>query len=256
MATIRNGSYGSGNGRRSSEWFDRRRPRRLPAPILAEVDRGEQRDLPRAAGDRHLQQLERARQLQRAPPRPRAGGQARRPPGRRLPGRVPGDLARGVADEADDNAVPEPDGDGRRGVDPLLPARRRRPAHRLRQDQPGLDHGRGQCEHPGDRRHRWADAERPLARTRAGLLLRLLALPRGAARRTHHGDRVRGDRERDVALQRALHDDGHRVDDGLRDRGARVDLARRGCDPRRRLPPALRSPRPRDGRSSSSSSGT
>ena len=24
MATIRNGSYGSGNGRRSSEWFDRR----------------------------------------------------------------------------------------------------------------------------------------------------------------------------------------------------------------------------------------
>ena len=41
--------------------------------------------------------------------------------------------------------------------------------------------------------------------------------------RTDHRGRVRRDRERDVALERPLHDDGHRLDDGLRDRGARAD---------------------------------
>ena len=51
---------------------------------------------------------------------------------------------------------------------------------------------------------------------------RLLALPRGAPSGAHHRGGVRGDRERDVALERSLHDDGHRVDDGVRDRGARA----------------------------------
>ena len=157
-------------------------PRRVPAPLLAEVQRRRRRDVPRASRDRDLQLVVGARQLQRAPARPGRGGQARRPAGRRLPARVPGHVARRVADEADDDALPQPDGDGRRGVDPLLPARRRRPADRLRQDEPRLDHGRVLGEHPDDRRHGRADAQRPLARQGARLLLGLLALPRGAAR--------------------------------------------------------------------------
>ena len=52
------------------------------------------------------------------------------------------------------------------------------------------------------------------------------------------------DRGLDVALERALHDDGDRVDDGLRDRGARADAAGRRGHPGGRLPP--RAPR-RDG---------
>ena len=51
---------------------------------------------------------------------------------------------------------------------------------------PASDPGRGEREHPVDRGHRRADAERPLARPRARLVQRLLALPRGAARRAHH----------------------------------------------------------------------
>ena len=90
----------------------------------------------------------------------------------------------------------------------------------------------------------------------ARLVLRLLALPRGAARRADHGGRVRGDRELDVALERPLHDDGHGLDDGLRDRGARAHAARRRGDPGGRLA-ARRSSRRRPGaRSSSSSSAT
>ena len=59
-----------------------------------------------------------------ASPRP-AGSRSssRRSRGRREP------------DEADHDALPEPDGDGRRGVDPRLSARRGRPARGLRQDR-------------------------------------------------------------------------------------------------------------------------
>ncbi len=188
-----------------------------------------------------------ARQLQHPPARAGGVGQARRAAGRRLPDRVPGDVARRVADEADDDALPQPDGDGRRGVDPLVPARRRRAAHRLRQDEPGRDPRRGEREHPVDRRHRRPDAERPLARPRARLVQRLLALPRGAPGRSHHAGGVRRGRERDVALERALHDDGDGVDDGLRHRGARADAAGRRRDPGRRLAPPAGG---RDGRTS------
>ena len=103
-----------------------------------------------------------------------------------FPLEFPVHVARRVADEADDDALPEPDGDGRRGVHPLLSARRRRPPHRVRQDEPGEHHGRGQRGHPDDRRHRRADAERALARARDRVVQRLLALPRGAPRRAHH----------------------------------------------------------------------
>ena len=68
--------------------------------------------------------------------------------------------------------------------DPLrLPARRRRPHHRLRQDDAGDVDGRGDGEHPGDRAQRRPDAQwmvqGPAHRLRHGGLER----PRGARRR-------------------------------------------------------------------------
>ena len=67
---------------------------------------------------------------------------------------------------------------------------------------------------------------------------------------------VRRGRERALAFERALHDDGHRVDDGVRDRGARADAAGRS----RRSRPSTRAagswPSRRDGRSSIWSSAT
>ena len=193
------------------------RPRRLPAPFVAQVGRVQRRVVPRPTPDRDLQLVERARQLQRPPARPRRVGEARRPPGRRLPARVPRHLARGVVDEADHDAVPEPDGDGRRGIDPRLSAGRRRPPDRLRQDQPGVGHGHGERGRARHRRHRRPHAERQVARRRPRFVLGLLALPRGAACRPHRRAAVRRDRGRHVTLARPLHDDGDRVDDGLRD---------------------------------------
>ena len=186
---MRNVPTSGGNGRPAQRRVVRApRSGRVPAPLVAEVDGCERRDVSRAAADRDLQQLERARQLQRPSARPGGVGEAGCAAGRRVPARVPGALARRVADEADDDAVPQPDGDGRRGVDPRLSAGRRRPADGLRQDQPGEHHGRGQRGHPVDRRHRRADAERALARVSrsapaatAGITTRSCA--QGASRR-------------------------------------------------------------------------
>ena len=84
----------------------------------------------------------------------------------------------------------------------------------------------------------------------------LLALPRGAPRRSDHRGRVRRDRELDLALERPLHDNGHRLDDGLRDRGARADAARRRRDPGGRLASRAARRGSRARRSSTSSSAT
>ena len=75
----------------------------------------------------------------------------------------------------------------------------------------------------------------------ARLLLGLLALPRGAAGGPDQRAGLHRDRELDVALERPLHDDGDRVDDGVRHRGARADAARRRGHPGGRLAP--RAPR-------------
>ena len=89
-----------------------------------------------------------------------------------------------------------------------------------------------------------------------GSCSRLLALQRGAPRRPHHRGRVRRDRELDLALERPLHDHGHRLDDGLRDGGARAHADRRRGDPGRRLAPTSARRARRDARSSISSSAT
>ena len=231
-------------------------PGRVPPSLVAEVDRRHRRDLPGPSGHRDLQQLERARELQRAPAGAGRVRQARSPAGRRLSARVPGDVSRRVADEADHDAVPEPDGDGRRGIDPLVSPRRRRSPHGLRQDEPREHPRRSERGHPDDRRHRRPDAQRPVARPRARLVQRLLALSRGATGRSDHRGRARRDRERALPLERPLHDHGDSVHDGLRHGSAGADAPRRRSDPGRRLAPVSSSRRPQAGRSSSWSSAT
>ena len=119
---------------RSNDWFGAPRPRRVHPPLLDEEPGHPARPVRRPAGDRHLQHLVRADALQRPLPRPRRARQARRAGGRRLSAGVPGHVARRDDDAADRDALPQPRCDGRRGIDPRQPARRRRAAGRLRQD--------------------------------------------------------------------------------------------------------------------------
>ena len=72
---------------------------------------------------------------------------------------------------------------------------------------------------------------------RSGQRLRRLEILGRAARRQHHRGRLAGDRERHRALAGPLHDDGHRVDDDERRRGAGPHAAGRGVDSRRRFAP-------------------
>ena len=129
--------------------------------------------------------------------------------------------------EADDHAVPEPDGDGRRGVDPRQSARRRGADRRLRQDRPGAADGRRQRRRARDHGHRRAGASRPCsAASRSRRRHRPLALHRRAARRADHAGGVRRARGGDGALGRPLQGDGHRLDDGLAGGGAGHGAAR------------------------------
>ena len=118
----------------------------------------------RPAGDRHLQLVERAHDLQRAPADRGRARQARRLGGRRPAARVPDDVARRDDDEADDDALAQPHGDGRRGVAAREPARRRRAPVRLRQDHAGAADGRRERRPADDLHARRPDAERPVAR--------------------------------------------------------------------------------------------
>ena len=87
--------------------------------------------------------------------------------GRRLSAGVPHHLAGRSADEAHHDDVPQPDVDGRRGVHPRLPARRRRAPVRLRQDHAGHADGRRLRRHARGHGDRRADAERQVARPRS-----------------------------------------------------------------------------------------
>ena len=72
----------------------------------------------------------------------RGGRQARGVVGGRIPAGAAGDVAVGAVPEADDDALPQPAGDGDRGAAALLPDRRRRADGRLRQDHAGAADGR------------------------------------------------------------------------------------------------------------------
>ena len=173
-----------------------------------------------------------ARQLQPALPRARRGGQARRPAGRRAAARVPDDLARREPDEADGDALSEPHVDGRRGVDPVVPARCDRADRRLRQDGSRPADGRRERRRARDRAHRRPVRARVLPRARARRRHRPLALRRHAARRAHERAGVRraggGGGTDHRTLQRARHG----LDDGGARGGARHVAAGIRHDPR------------------------
>ena len=187
----------------------------LPPPRVGEGDRLLARRAGRPAGDRHLQPVERGRQLQRPLPRPGRGGAAGRARGRRAAARVPGLVARREPPEADHDAVPEPDGDGCRGGDPLLPVRRRRADRRLRQDAARAADGRRQRRRAGDHAHRRHRRGGAVPRPGAVGRHRPLALHRRAARRADHARRLRRARGGLDPRRRALQRDGHRLDDGV-----------------------------------------
>ena len=136
---------------------------------------------------------------------------------------------------------------------PLLPARRRRAARRLRQDRARAADGRGQRRRA---RRSWS----PAARRRpayfrgrelgAGTDLWHYADELRAGRMTQAG--VRRARGRRDAVVRPLQRAGHRVDDGGAGRGARHVPAGHGDDPRRRRRPHAR--RRGDGRAAPSRS--
>ncbi len=109
-----------------------------------------------------------------------------------------------------------------RGDDPGQPAGRRGTALRVRQDHAGTADGRGQRRPPGHHGHRRADAERqvPRAATSAPAPTCGSSRPRPQGRQDDAGGVLRR-RGLHGAVQRPLHDDGHRVDDGVRGRGAR-----------------------------------
>ena len=194
-----------------------------------------QRPVRRPAGDRHLQHLVRSHAMQRALPRPRGAGEARRVGRGRLPDRVSGDEPRRDADASDDDAVPQPDGDGRRGVDPRQSVRRRRAADGLRQDDASAADGRRVVRPADDRRVRRSDAERQVPRRGHRVRHARVEVHRDAEdRRDEAGGHARG-RVVHVALARPLHDDGHGVDDGVDGRGARHGAADERGDSRGRL---------------------
>ena len=222
-----------GRALRSSSWWDAGALDRI-GHRLAVPDAGLPRGVVhRPAGDRDPQQLERGGRLQRAPARPRGAREARRAAGGRLPRRDPGDLAGRADHQADGDALSEPDGHGRRGADPRQSRRRRRPPRELRQDHPGQPHGRGERRRPGNDGHRRPDAQRPLPQRERRRVHGLLATPRRAPGGPDHAGRLGRVRGRDVPQRRALLADGHRIDDGLPDRGARDGARRQRGDPRR-----------------------
>ena len=102
---------------------------------------------------------------------------------------------------------------------------------------PGAPDGRDLDEPAGDLRAGRPDAARRLQGQVARQRQRRLEVLGGAARRQHHRGRLAGRRGRHRALARPLHDDGHRVDDDERGRGARPHAAGRRVDPGGRFAP-------------------
>ena len=119
------------------------RPRRARPSLVDEEPGHPARPVRRPAGDRHLQHVVAKRRPATRTSASSPSTCARRARRGRLPARVSGDEPRRDADAPDDDAVPQPGGDGRRGVDPRQSVRRRRAADGLRQDHARAADGRG-----------------------------------------------------------------------------------------------------------------
>ena len=165
--------------------------------------------------------------IELAAPRPRGHHVGRR---RRL--RVPGPPDPGDRQAADGVARPQPRLSRPRRGALRLPPRRRRSAHRLRQDHPRLPDGRGDREPAGDRAERRPDAERLAPGRPHRLRHRGLEGARTSRGRRHRLRPVHGHRRLGGALRRALQHHGHRLDHERARRGARDDAARHGRDSR------------------------
>ena len=208
---------------RSSSWWEAGALDRI-GHRLAVPDAGLPRGVVhRPTRHRHPEQLERGRRLQRAPARPRRARQARRAPRGRLSRRDPGDLAGRADHQADRDAVSEPDGDGRRGADP-------------RQSRSTAS----SSSRAATRRFRRASWARPAWTSRrswspAGRCSTAASATRTSARaRTAGGSTTSSGRTASAQADwhefeagmcrsdRPLLADGHRLHDGLRDRGARA----------------------------------
>jgi hypothetical protein len=149
----------------------------------------------------------------------------------RVSGGAAGDVAVRAVPEADDDAVPQPAGDGGQGTAAFVPGRRRGADGRLRQDHAGPADGRHLGEPAGVVPAGRADAARQLGWGDAGLRLGHLEVLGRSARRGDHRAGLAGDRERHRPLPWPLHDHGYGVDDDQRRGGARGHAAGCGVDP-------------------------
>ena len=189
------------------------------------------------AGHRDHQHLVGHQPLPHALQAARRGSEARRLAGRRLPARDAGDGAGRDDAEAHHHDVPQLPRDGDRGTAALLSGRRRGAHGRLRQDHARAHHGRDQHEPAGDLPAGGPDAELPLARPDPGLGIGHLEVLGRAARRAHHAGRLERNRGHHRALAGHLHDHGHRGDDDVVGRSARLHAAGLFVDSRAGLEP-------------------
>ena len=137
---------------------------------------------------------------------------------------------------ADRDALPQPDGHGGRGDDAGQPARRRRAAVGVRQDDPGLLMGAASVDLPAimvtggpmlNGKYRGEDV---------GSGTHVWKFEAETERRADDPGGVRPSPRAAWPALRPLHDDGHRLDDGLPGRGARAC----SCPARRRGRPPTR----------------
>ena len=206
---------------------------RLPPSKLDEEPGPAPSPLRRPPGHRYLQHVVGAHAVQRALPDPGGAGQARSLREGRLPPGIPRDVPGRNPDAPLDDALPQPREHGRGRVHPRQPPRRRGAARRLRQDDSGPAHGRGELRSARDRRIRRSDAERPLPRRADWLRDPRVEVRGDGARRRHVDAGVHGRRSLHVALRGPLHDDGHRLDYGEHGGNSRHGAAGERGHPRR-----------------------
>ena len=218
---------------RSQRWFAADEHARVRPPPALAGHRHAPRRLHGQAGDRDRQHVERPLDLPRAPARPRGSGEARRLAGGRLSGGAARALRRRDHGQADDDALPQLPRDGDRGAPARAPGGCRRAARRLRQVDAGTPDGRDQHGHPRDLLPRRADVQRLVARHQGRRRHAHQEVLGRTARRPHHARRLGRARGPRRAHDRHLQHDGHRLDDDLDRRGARLHAARRVVDSRR-----------------------
>ena len=172
--------------------------------------------------------------LQCALSRARGVCEKRRARSGRPAARISGDVTRRIESASYRDAVPQSRLHGCRGIDSRQSDGWRDPAGRLRQDHAGAADGRGVMQSAGARRVGRADAERQVPWQEYRLGHGRVADVGGSTRRHDDAGRIHRSRIVHEPLARALHDDGHGVDDGVDGRIARHGFAAQRGDSGRR----------------------